>query len=68
MTRKQAKDASRVAALLSQVDAPLVSLSADAAYDERPVYQIKPLTITKLSAAHGFGHSVATSWRHKDTW
>jgi hypothetical protein len=39
VTRKQAKDASRVSPLLTQVDRPLVSLSADAAYDEGPVYE-----------------------------
>ncbi len=49
VTRKQAKDASRVAALLSQVDTPLVSLSADAAYDERPVYQAADNHQTKRS-------------------
>ena len=37
--RSQAKDASRVRALLGQVDRSLASLTADAAYDERPVYE-----------------------------
>ena len=39
VTRKQAKDASRVHALLDQVDRPLASFTADAAYDEGRVYE-----------------------------
>ncbi len=39
VTRKQAKDASRVHALLAQVERPLASFTADAAYDEGPVYR-----------------------------
>ena len=39
ITRKQAKDATRVRSLLNQIDRPLASFAADAAYDERQVYQ-----------------------------
>ena len=39
LSRKQAKDASRVPALLGQVRPPMASLTADAAYDERFVYE-----------------------------
>jgi hypothetical protein len=39
LTRKQAKDASRVRTLIGQVDRPLASFTADAAYDEGPVYE-----------------------------
>ena len=38
MTRKSARDASRVAALLKQIDGPLASASADSEYDQDAVY------------------------------
>ncbi len=39
LTRKGVKDASRVPALLGKVVKPILSLTADAAYDERLVYE-----------------------------
>jgi hypothetical protein len=39
LTRKGVKDASRVPELLGKVEQPMASLTADAAYDERLVYE-----------------------------
>ncbi len=39
LTALQARDASRVPALLRQIEAPLLSASADSAYDKEPVYE-----------------------------
>jgi len=39
LTASQARDASRVPALLKQIESPLASVSADKAYDEEPVYE-----------------------------
>jgi len=39
LTSKSARDASRVPALLKQIDRPLASVSADAAYDQEAVYE-----------------------------
>ena len=39
LTSKRARDASRMPALLKQIDRPLASLSADAAYDKTGVYE-----------------------------
>jgi len=38
-TSKSARDASRVPALLEQIESPLASVSADAAYDKEAVYE-----------------------------
>jgi len=38
-TSKSARDASRVPALLKQIESPLASVSADAAYDKEAVYE-----------------------------
>jgi len=39
LTSKRARDASRMPALLKQIDRPLASVSADAAYDKTGVYE-----------------------------
>ena len=39
MTSKSARDASRVPALLKQIDSPLASVRADGAYDKEAVYE-----------------------------
>jgi IS5 family transposase len=39
LTASQAQDATRVGALLKQIEAPLASASADSAYDKEPVYE-----------------------------
>jgi hypothetical protein len=39
LTASQARDASRVPALLRQIESPLASASADGAYDKDPVYE-----------------------------
>ena len=39
VTSKSARDASRVVALLEQIESPLASVSADAAYDKATVYE-----------------------------
>jgi hypothetical protein len=39
LTSKSARDASRVPALLKQIESPLASVSADAAYDKTAVYE-----------------------------
>jgi hypothetical protein len=40
LTSKGARDASRMPALLKQIDRPLASVSADAAYDKTGVYEV----------------------------
>ena len=39
MTSKSARDASRVPALLKQIESPLASVRADGAYDKDAVYE-----------------------------
>jgi IS5 family transposase len=40
LTASQAQDATRVSALLKQIERPLASASADSAYDKEPVYEM----------------------------
>ena len=39
LTASRARDATRVPALLTQIQAPLVSVAADSAYDKEAVYE-----------------------------
>ena len=66
VTSKSARDASRVPALLKQIENPLASVSADAAYDQEAVYEAAEtspmLPISLRSIEHG-AHTDARSPR-----
>jgi hypothetical protein len=66
LTSKSARDASRVPALLKQIDSPLASVRADGSYDKTAVYEVietsPMLPISLRSIEHG-AHTASRSPR-----
>ncbi len=62
LTRKGVKDSSRVPALVGKVEQSMASLTADAAYDERLVYEAAQLEVQGCSSRQSETPSLAPEW------